>query len=128
MSPAHTQTQAQAQAQKTGRTDRALENVQNLYLMQFRLLDLLESDLRNPVTRKEVRAQMKEFEGLLKKADWRYMGGIDVWETLKALPLEMSKKLRESAVPVLRRSLKASAPARARVAKRVVKKAAKKRK
>lgn len=84
------------------KTDRALENVQNLYLVQFQLLDLLESDLRDPQVRKEVRAQMKKFEELLSKADWRYMGGQDVWETLKALPDEMSRKLRENAVNVAR--------------------------
>ena len=78
--------------------DRALENVQNLYVMQFQLLDLLESDLRDPKVRKEVRSQMKQFEMLLSKADWRYMGGLDVWETLKSLPVEMTRKLRESSV------------------------------
>lgn len=77
-------------------TDRALERVQNLYVMQLELLDLLERDLRDPDVRKQVRKTMKDFEVLLSKADWRYMGGEDVWEALKNLPMEMSKKLRES--------------------------------
>jgi len=80
------------------KADRALENVHNLYVVQFQLLDLLESDLRDPDTRKQVRKTMKEFESLLSSADWRYMGGMDVWETLKSLPLEMGRKLRESSV------------------------------
>lgn len=111
----------------TPRTDRALENVQNLYLMQFQLLDLLESDLRNPDVRKQVRAQMKQFEQLLSKADWRYMGGIDVWETLKALPDEMAKKLRESAATVARRSLKQPVMRASAKTKKVVKKTGKKK-
>ncbi len=84
------------------KADRALENVQNLYGMQWKLLELLESDLRNPDLRKEVKKTMKEFESLLNKADWRYMGGMDVWETLQSLPKEMAKKLRESSVSVAR--------------------------
>ncbi len=111
----------------TTRTDRALENVQNLYLMQFQLLDLLESDLRNPDVRKQVRNQMKQFEQLLNKADWRYMGGIDVWETLKALPDEMAKKLRESAATVARRSLKQPAMRASASKKKAVKKTGKKK-
>ena len=82
--------------------DRALEKVQTLYLMQFQLLDLLDRDLSDPEIRKEVRSQMKEFETLLAKADWRYMGGMDVWETLQNLPSEMSQKLKQSAVSVAR--------------------------
>jgi hypothetical protein len=88
----------------TTRADRALENVQNLYAMQFQLLGLLESDLRDPEVRKEVRTQMKQFEELLARADWRYMGGQDVWETLKSLPEEMARKLKESAVATAKRT------------------------
>ncbi len=80
------------------KADRAIENIHNLYVMQFQLLDLLESDLRDAERRKEVKKTMKEFEALLSKADWRYMGGMEVWESLKNLPVEMSKKLRESSV------------------------------
>jgi hypothetical protein len=100
--------------------DRALENVHNLYLMQFQLLDLLESDLRNPTLRKQVRTQMKQFEELLTKADWRYMGGLDVWEELQKIPEEMSRKLRESAmvqstaVRVSRKTTRAKATAKRR--------------
>ncbi len=103
-------------------SDRALENVQNLYVMQFQLLDLLDSDLRDPKVRKEVRSQMKQFETLLSKADWRYMGGLDVWETLKSLPLEMTKKLRESPVVGSRKPLRAARSPKVAVMRKSVKK------
>ncbi len=79
-----------------------LEHVQNLYVMQWKMLDLLERDLRTPQHRAEARKQMKEFKQMLSKADFRYMGGLDVWEALQSLPEEMSKKLRQSSVSVAR--------------------------
>jgi len=98
----------------TTSVDRALERVQNLYVMQLELLDLLEKDLGDPVVRKAVRSRMKEFESLLARADWRYMGGMDVWETLKSIPSELAKKLKTSATsPSARRKVKQSRPARA---------------
>jgi hypothetical protein len=95
--------------------DRALERVQDLYIAQMKLLDLLESDLSSPDVRKEVRSHMKQFETLLARADWRYMGGMDVWETLQALPTEMMKRLRTSSVSVQksRMGTKKTKPAKA---------------
>lgn len=83
-------------------TDRALEKVQTLYVMQIQLLDLLDRDLSDPVVRKEVKSHMKQFQTLLAQADWRYMGGEDVWEALKSLPQEMARKLKESSLSTTR--------------------------
>ncbi len=84
----------------TSKADNALEHVHNLYLMQFKMLDLLQQDLQTPEARREARENMKEFQSLLRKADWRYMGGEDVWEALKTLPKEMDTKLKTSRVSV----------------------------
>lgn len=99
------------------KADLALERVQNLYVMQMKLLDLLESDLSDPVVRKEVRANMKQFEQLLSRADWRYMGGLDVWETLQSLPKEMMQKLKTSSMPAKRVLGKKTKPAKKAVVK-----------
>ena len=80
----------------TTRADLALQHVHNLYLMQFKMLDLLERDLQTPEARKEARENMREFQSLLQMADWRYMGGEDVLESLQAIPTEMEMKLKES--------------------------------
>ncbi len=84
----------------TSKADAALQHVHNLYLMQFKMLDLLQQDLRTPEARKEARDNMKEFQQLLRKADWRYMGGEDVLDALKTLPTEMEVKLKTSRVSV----------------------------
>jgi hypothetical protein len=89
-------------------------------MLAFKLLDLLDSDLKDPAIRKEVKTSMKEFTQLLSKADWRYMGGEDVWEALKSLPQEMNKRLRASTVSVSRMKTSAKRPMRA-AAKRVTK-------
>ena len=80
----------------TTRADLALQHVHNLYLMQFKMLDLLERDLQTPEARKEARENMKEFQTLLQMADWRYMGGEDVLQSLQTIPTEMEQKLKES--------------------------------
>ncbi len=87
--------------------DRALERVQNLYAVQTRLIKLLESDLTDPVIRRETHASLKEFQTLLQRADHRYMGGEDVWQSLKALPTDALALLRKS--PSSTRHLKAVA-------------------
>lgn len=78
----------------TNKTDAALERVQNLYLMQLKILDLLDRELNTPKARKEARANIHEFQQLLHVADWRYMGGEDVLEALKTLSAELKKKLK----------------------------------
>lgn len=75
------------------KADTALEHVHNLYLMQLKILDLLDRELSTPEARREARAQIKEFQHLLRLADWRYMGGEDVLESLKTLPKELEEKL-----------------------------------
>ena len=76
------------------KADTALEHVQNLYLMQLKILDLLDQDINTPEGRREARAQVKEFQNLLRLADWRYMGGEDVLDSLKTLPVELEQKLK----------------------------------
>ena len=78
----------------TNKADLALQHVHNLYLMQFKLLDLLQKDLSTPEARKEARASVREFQKLLMSADWRYMGGEDVVDALKTLPREIEDKLK----------------------------------
>ena len=82
------------------KAEAALEHVHNLYLMQFKMLDLLQQELTTPEARREARENMKEFQLLLRKADWRYMGGEDVLLSLKSLPSEMEQKLKTSRVSV----------------------------
>lgn len=77
----------------TSTADTALEHVHHLYVMQLQILDLLDRKLSTPQARREARAQIKEFQRLLRLADARYMGGEDVWEALKALPKELEQKL-----------------------------------
>lgn len=75
-----------------------LATVQQLYLLQVQLFNVLDADLSDPNLRKEARKQTKEFSTLLKEADWRYMGGTDVYEELQKLPVEVEMKLRTSPV------------------------------
>lgn len=107
------------------KSDLALERVQNLYVLQAKLLTSLDTDLRDPIARKEVRTAMRAFEELLNVVDWRYMGGMDVYEALLKLPQEVTMKLKTSPVTSVRkRALKRMATNAA--AKRAPKKAAKK--
>ena len=84
----------------TTKADAALAHVHTLYIMQFKMLDMLAQDLGTPKARREARDNMKEFQQLLRKADWRYMGGEDVMEALKNIPSEMEMKLKTSRVSV----------------------------
>lgn len=78
----------------SSRADTALEHIHTLYLMQIKILDLLDQELSTSEARRTARAEIKEFQRLLRLADWRYMGGEDVWESLKALPVELEQKLK----------------------------------
>ena len=82
------------ESRRPTKANSALEHVHNLYLMQFKMLDLLQQDLTTPEARREARENMREFQTLLRKADWRYMGGEDVLESLKTIPNEMESKLK----------------------------------
>ncbi|MBI3331498.1 hypothetical protein HYZ99_00885 [Candidatus Peregrinibacteria bacterium] len=72
----------------------AMQIVYELYALQVRLWELLDADLSDPNLRKEAKKQTKIFESLLQSADWRYMGGEDVYESLKQLPEEVTVKLK----------------------------------
>ena len=76
----------------------ALQTVQQLYILQVQLFNVLDMDLSDPNARKEAKQTTKEFETLLKDADWRYMGGQDVYEELRKLPVEVNAKLKSSPV------------------------------
>jgi hypothetical protein len=76
------------------KADLALERVHNLYLLQTKLISSLEADLRNADLRKDVRSTIRKFQELLDQVDWRYMGGIDVLESLKQLPGEVNGKMK----------------------------------
>ncbi len=107
----------------TSSVDRALERVQDLYTVQTRLIKLLESDLSDPVIRKQTHASLREFQALLNRVDQRYMGGEEVWASLMSLPSDVMSLLRHSPVSV--RSLKAKAsrkPSKAKPAKKAVNK------
>lgn len=76
------------------RVDSGLEHVQNLYLLQMELLSSLEGDLSDPKARRQMRISVAEFEKLLRRADRRYMGGDDVYESLKSIPSEVEERLK----------------------------------
>jgi hypothetical protein len=84
------------------RADVALQNVHNLYVLQFQLIDALDQDLSDPKKRKEVRESMKQFTELLDVVDHRYMGGEDVLVSLQRLPQELTERLKSSPVAVSR--------------------------
>jgi len=73
-----------------------LTTVQNLYLLQFELCKVLDSDLSDPDKVKEARKQVREFSQLLEEADWRYMGGEDVMESLEEIKEEASVKISKA--------------------------------
>lgn len=73
--------------------DSALSTIWNLYNLQAALCNFLAEDLRDPAVRREARKTTQEFDALLAHADWRYMGGQDVYEELQHLSQEMHGKL-----------------------------------
>ncbi len=84
--------------------DGALNTIWNLYSLQEALCGFLAGDLRDPAVRREARKTTQEFDALLAHADWRYMGGQDVYEELQNLSQEMhgtllavSRELRQAA-------------------------------
>ncbi|MBI1812973.1 hypothetical protein HY285_03130 [Candidatus Peregrinibacteria bacterium] len=75
------------------KADLALEHVQNLYMLQIQLFQILDSDVRSPRDRRQALEHVKRFQSLLRKADHRYMGGEDVVASLKQLPVEVTAKI-----------------------------------
>jgi len=80
------------------KAEAAMNIVYELYALEMQLWHLLDSDLSDPELRKVAKKQAKVFESLLKEADWRYMGGEDVIESLRELPKEVTVKLKSYAV------------------------------
>lgn len=74
-----------------------LAAVQNLYLMQFELLQHMDKGLRTTEQIKEAKACLKEFTSLLKVVDPQYMGGEDVLEALHAMHDKMSERVKRHA-------------------------------
>lgn len=72
----------------------ALDRVHTLYVLQVKLLQRLRMDLQDAETIRDTRREVKEFKEVLKQADWRYMGGMDVYEALQNLPQEVDQKLK----------------------------------
>ena len=93
--------------------EQGLVTVQELYVLQMQLFNVLDADLSDPNHRKKAKEQTRAFETLLKDADWRYMGGMDVYEELQRLPVEVQTKLKQS--PVVERT-------KARAAKKLARK------
>jgi len=73
----------------------ALNVVQDLYLLHIDLQKFLEHEKADAEEHKRVRKNAKEFSSLLKKADWRYMGGEDVLEGLRETEKEVTAKLKQ---------------------------------
>lgn len=74
-----------------------LITVQNLYLMQFQLMEYLQDGIRTESQAKEAKQCLRQFKVLLGEADPRYMGGEDVVETLQEIQEEMSARLNARA-------------------------------
>ena len=74
--------------------DSALAKVQNLYMLQAQLWNVLDAKNLSPNAREEAKKNLKEFSSLLRAADWRVMGGEDVYVALKEVQTEVTRKLK----------------------------------
>ena len=92
----------------------ALQRVQTLYVLQTKLQASLDGNLRNPGLRREIQSDVRAFGRLLGTADWRYMGGMDVMDSLKELHGEARKKLRSLPAPKARKAKRATRAKRAK--------------
>lgn len=71
-----------------------IATVQNLYVMQFQLMEYLQGGIRSENQAKEAKQCLRQFKTLLDEADPRYMGGEDVVETLQEIQDEMAERLK----------------------------------
>ena len=103
--------------------------VQNLYLLQVDLAEFLRSDLSDPEERRIAKQRMREFSSLLKQADWRYMGGEDVLDSLKEIQDQISDKINSArlANKIVTKSTKNTSKKKVAVAKKVKKTVSKKK-
>jgi hypothetical protein len=76
------------------KTESALAKVQNLYILQAHLWNVLDAKNLSPTARDEARKHLREFGSLLRNADWRFMGGEDVYSALKQMQQEVARKLK----------------------------------
>lgn len=83
----------------------ALATVQDLYLIQVELWRFLDTPTITPDAVSEARENLRSFSRLLGSADWRYMGGEDVYETLRSMCSEVDAKIKKAALPGARRSV-----------------------
>ena len=74
-----------------------LAAVQNLYLMQFELLQHMDTGLKTPKQVAEAKQCLREFTSLLKVVDPQYMGGEDVLEAVHAMHGNMSDRVKKHA-------------------------------
>ena len=78
------------------RSQSGLKDVQNLYVMQFELQKVMQSDFKVPDNRKVARKCLQEFNSLLRQADTQYMGGEDVYKSLVTMQKRASTKLKKA--------------------------------
>ncbi|MEK7218644.1 MAG: hypothetical protein AAB728_04230, partial [Patescibacteria group bacterium] len=74
-------------------SDVALERVHTLYLLQTKFITSLDNGLRSPTLRAELISDIRTFQRLLAQADWRYMGGPEVLDSLRELHGEVKARL-----------------------------------
>ncbi len=74
-------------------SEAALEKVHTLYILQTKFITSLEGGIRSSTLREELRGDVRRFQRLLNQADWRYMGGMDVMDSLRELHGEVKAKL-----------------------------------
>tara|TARA_B100000315_G_C14295862_1_gene459508 strand:+ start:327 stop:644 length:318 start_codon:yes stop_codon:yes gene_type:complete len=71
-----------------------LEAVHNLYLMQMELMGYLKESTLTQDQAKDAQKCLRQFKSLLGEVDPNYMGGEDVFETLREIQEEMSQRLK----------------------------------
>ena len=81
-------------ASKKSTSSSGLATVQSLYVVQLELTELVEGGLRSADDIKEAKKQLRKFSQLLKDADWRYMGGEDVYESLQKIRDDVAKRVK----------------------------------
>lgn len=87
----------------------ALAKVQDLYLIQVELWRFLDAPIAQvtPDAVCEAKKHLRAFSDLLTHADWQYMGGEDVVETLRAMRAEVDAKIKRTTAHSTRRVISA---------------------
>ena len=75
------------------KSEAALAKVQDLYMMQVHLWNVLDAKDLTSEERNEARKHLRTFQTLLRNADWRVMGGEDVYSELKEMQKQVTVKL-----------------------------------